>query len=330
MSTSIPTTQTAVQINSHGGPEVVEINTSAPVPTPSPTELLIKNEFAGINYIDTYFRSGLYPVPKFPYTLGREAEGTIVSVGAEVKDFKVGDRIAYLAADTQAEYTVAAPLHATHIPESLAPGLAAASMIQGLTALTLVRESYEVKKGDYILVHAAAGGVGLWLCQILRIIGAHTIATASTTEKLELAKENGAEHLINYSSEDWVAQTLKITEGKGVAAVFDGVGKSTFEGDLQVLARKGSLVSFGNASGAVPPFAIARLSAKNLKVLRPQLFGYIATREEFDTYTQEIFGWIKEGKVDVRIHKVYPLRDVRKAQEDIESRKTTGKLILKI
>lgn len=197
-------------------------------------------------------------------------------------------------------------------------------------------------------MHAAAGGVGLWLCQFVRAIGAYAIATASTDKKLQLAKENGAEFTINYSTEDWVSRVLEITAKKGVAAVFDGVGASTFEGDLEVLARKGSLVSFGNASGPVPPFAIARLAAKNLKVLRPQLFGYIGkwhpragmgdtdgdigtvTREEFESYAGEILELIAVGKVNVKIHEVYPLADVARAQTDIESRGTTGKLILKI
>lgn len=199
-------------------------------------------------------------------------------------------------------------------------------------------------------MHAAAGGVGLWLCQFMRAIGAHAIATASTDKKLELARENGAEFTINYSTEEWVSRVLEITAKKGVAAVFDGVGASTFEGDMEVLARKGSLVSFGNASGPVPPFAIARLAAKNLKVLRPQLFGYIGewhpsgcvcmgdtdrsigtvTREEFESYAGEILELIAAGKVNVKIHEVYPLADVARAQSDIESRGTTGKLILKI
>jgi NADPH2:quinone reductase len=330
MSSTIPKTQTAVQIEAYGGTEVVQVKNDAPVPEIKPTELLVKNEYAGINFIDTYFRSGLYKVPKFPYTLGREAEGRVVAVGSSVIGFKVGERVAYLGSDSQAEYTAVEPLHITHVPDGIEPGVAAASLIQGLTAITMVKESYAVQKGDYILVHAAAGGVGLWLCQLIHTIGAHAIATASTDAKLQLAKENGAEYLINYTTEDWVSRALEITEKKGVAAVFDGVGASTFDGDIEVLARKGTLVSFGNASGAVPPLTIVRLAPKNLKVLRPQVFGYIATREEFEGYANTILDWIVNGRVKVKVHKVYPLSDVVRAQNDLEGRKTTGKLLLKI
>lgn len=178
-------------------------------------------------------------------------------------------------------------------------------------------------------MHAAAGGVGLWLCQLLRTIGATTIATASTDAKLELAKEHGATHGINYAEKDWVEEVKKLTGGKGVAAVYDGVGASTFDGDIEVLARKGSLVSFGNASGAVPPIKLAVISPKNLKLLRPGLFGYIVTREEFVQYADELLALLKGGKVKVNIE-TYPLGEAAKAQADLESRKTTGKLLLKI
>lgn len=209
--------------------------------------------------------------------------------------------------------------------------MAAAGLLQGLTALTLIRESYAVQKGDAVLVHAAAGGVGLLLLQLLRALGAGVIiATASTAEKLALAVENGATHTINYSSEDWVVRVSEITGGVGVAAVFDGVGKDTFEGDLQVLARRGTLASFGNASGQVPPFSIARLSAKNIKVLRPSLFAYLTTREEFVGYADEFLGLVKEGKVKVRVHKVYELEQAEQAHRDIEGRGTTGKLVYKL
>jgi NADPH2:quinone reductase len=201
--------------------------------------------------------------------------------------------------------------------------------LQGLTALTLIREAYHVQAGDYILVHAAAGGVGLWLCQLLRIVGARTIATASTAEKLALAKENGAEFLINYSVEDWVARVKEITNGAGAIAIFDGVGKTTFDGDLEAAARKGTVVSFGNASGAVPPFAIARLGAKNLKIARTRLGAYLETEEEWNTYCKELFGWVERGDIKVKVHEVYPLEEVRRAHEDIEGRKTTGKLLLR-
>ncbi|CAZ79801.1 unnamed protein product [Tuber melanosporum] len=329
---SLPKTQRSVRINAHGGPDVIEIVTDAPVPTPTDNEVLVKNTYAGLNFIDIYFRKGVYPTSSFPLTLGREAEGTIAAVGKSVQNFEVGDKVAYLGVGAQQEYTALDPLHVAHVPSGIPEGVAAAGILQGITALTFARESYEIKKGDYVLIHAAAGGFGLWLVQIARVIGAHVIATASSDQKLAIAQEHGAEFLINYSTQDWVAEVKEITKdaGGGVAAVFDGVGKDTFDGDLEVVRRKGTVVSLGNASGAVPPFTIARLAPKNLKLLRPQLFGYIAERGEFEAYSKEVFDWIVEGKVKVNVHKTYPLEEVAQAQKDLESRTTTGKLILKI
>lgn len=235
----------------------------------------------------------------------------------------------YLNTETYAEYTAAPVGNAAKIPEAISTHDAAAALLQGLTALTLIREAYAVKKGDWVLVHAAAGGVGLWLCQLLRAVGARTIATASTREKLELAKEHGAEVLVDYSHEDVKAKVMEATGGTGVAAVFDGVGKNTFDLSLDCVARKGTLASFGNASGAVPPFAIARLGGKNVKLLRPTLFNYIATREEFEHYSNELFAFMEKDKMDVRVHEVYPLSEAKMAQDDLEARKTTGKLLLK-
>lgn len=207
--------------------------------------------------------------------------------------------------------------------------MAAAAVLQGLTALTMIRESYAVQPGDWVLVHAAAGGVGLWLCQLLRVVGARVIGTASTAEKMALARKNGADYVINYSHEDVVARVKDTTAGAGVAAVFDGVGKSTFDSDLELLARKGSLVSFGNASGAVPPFAILKLKAKNLKVVRPTLANYIYTREEFEQYAGELFDMLLKEDINVKVHKIYDLKDVVQVHIDLEGRKTTGKLLMK-
>lgn len=228
-----------------------------------------------------------------------------------------------------AEYSVCNAEKVHKIPAELKPGQAAAALLQGLTALTLIRESHNVQKGEWTLVHAAAGGVGLWLCQLLRATGAKVIGTASTEEKRNLAKENGADYVIDYTKEDIVERVKEITDGAGVAVVFDGVGKSTFEADLQVAARKGTVVSFGNASGAVPPLTIAKLSAKNLKILRPTLFNYVSTREEFERYTAELFSFIIKDNLNVRVHKVYDLEDIKTAHQDLEGRKTTGKLLLK-
>lgn len=207
----------------------------------------------------SYFRTGLYPAPSFPHILGREASGEIVATGSggELHGFAAGDRVVYMGTGAYAEYTALATTHVAKVPAAIKSDVAAAAALQGLTALTLIREAHLVKKGDWVLVHAAAGGVGLWLCQLLRAVGAHTIGTASTEAKIQLAKENGAEVLINYSKEDVVEKVKEVTNGQGVVAVFDGVGKSTFDISLESLARKGSMVSFGNASGAVPPLTIS-------------------------------------------------------------------------
>ncbi|KAI1083185.1 hypothetical protein F5B20DRAFT_528937 [Whalleya microplaca] len=227
-----------------------------------------------------------------------------------------------------AEYTSTRAGAAIKIPAALPPRVGVAAFLQGLTALTLVREAHPVKKGDWVLVHAAAGGTGLWLCQLLRALGAHAIGTASTPEKVEAARKAGAEHVVNYSHEDVKTKVLELTGGAGCIAVFDGVGKSTFDLSLECVARKGSLVSFGNASGAVPPVAIARLSAKNCRLLRPTLFNYLTTREELEHYAKELFHFVIDENFDVRIHEVYPLSEVARAHQDLEGRKTSGKLLL--
>lgn len=330
MATSIPTTMKGVLVEKTGGVEVLEYKTDLPVPTPKDGEVLVKNDFIGVNYIDTYFRTGLYPSKK-PEILGREGEGTIVSVGGgNLYNLKVGDRVVWLGTSAYAEYAAAPAAKAHLIPSGLEPGLAAASILQGLTALTLIKEAFPVKKGDWVLVHAAAGGVGLWLCQLLKAVGARTIGTASTDEKIELAKKNGAEFMINYKTEtDFVAKVKEITGGEGVAVVFDSTGKDQFDNDLEVVARKGAVVSYGNSSGAVPPLAISRLAGKNISVLRPTLFNYIYTREEYERYTAQLFDFIIKDKLNVRIHETYKLEDIKRAHTDLEGRKTTGKLLLK-
>ncbi|KAF2083377.1 NAD(P)-binding protein [Saccharata proteae CBS 121410] len=331
-SSNLPKTMKGVIIEKTGGPEVLKYRTDLPVPQPKDGEVLVKNEFIGINYIDTYFRTGLYPAPSFPYTLGREASGTIVATGpsgAAHGNLNTGDRIVYMGVGAYAEYTAIPTMHAVRIPESISSQDAAAALLQGATALTLIRESHKVEKGDWVLVHAAAGGVGLWLCQLLRAVGARTIGTASTEEKMALARKNGAEVLINYSKEDVVAKVKEVTGGNGVVAVFDGVGKATFDSSMDCLARKGTMVSFGNASGAVPPVTVSRLSAKNAKLVRPTLFNYLATREEVEHYINELFQFMEKDKMDVRVHKIYPLEEVAQAHKDLEGRVTTGKLLLK-
>lgn len=208
-------------------------------------------------------------------------------------------------------------------------------VIQGLTALTLIREAHHVEAGDWALVHAAAGGTGLWLCQLLRAVGARVIGTASTPEKRELARKNGAEVQLDYpdnmgGTDAFVAKVKELTGGKGVPAVFDGVGKSTFDVSLACIARKGTMVSFGSASGAVPPFAISRLTAGNVKVVRPTLYNYVATRDEFEKYAGELSAMVLDKKVDIKVHEIFDLSDAAKAQQELEGRKSTGKILMKV
>ncbi|CAI6276288.1 unnamed protein product [Periconia digitata] len=328
----LPKTMKAVQIDQTGGVDVLQYR-DVPVPGDlKDGEVLIKNEFIGINYIDTYFRSGVYNPPSFPYTLGREGAGTIAALGPNTpSDLKINTRVAYFSGNSYAEYVRATSDKVMPLPSSIDTKTAAASPIQALTALTLIRESHPVQAGDWILVTAAAGGVGLWLCQLLKAVGAKTIATASTAEKRELAKQNGAEVTLGYYEEDrekFVQEVLKITGGEGVAAVFDSVGKATFDSSLKVVKRMGSMVSFGNASGPVTGFALSRLTDKNIKLLRPSLTSYITSREELLPYANELWKFIEKDGLSVKIHDVYPLKDVKRATEDIESRKTTGKLLL--
>jgi len=330
---SLPKTMKAVVIEKTGGTDVLQYKSDVPVPEPKGDEVLIKNEYIGINYIDTYFRSGVYNPPSFPYILGREGAGTIAALGPNApSDLTVGARVSYMGQNAYAEYTAATSTYVTTLPDSIDAKIGAAAPLQALTALTLIREAYAVQKGDWVLVTAAAGGVGLWLCQLLKAVGARTIATASTEEKRALAKQNGAEVVLGYYAEDreqFVKKVLEITGGEGVHAVFDSVGKDTFDSSLAVVRRKGTMVSFGNASGPVTGFALARLSAKNVKLLRTTLFNYIATREEFLQYAKELWGFIERDGLNVKVHDVYPLEEIKRATEDIEGRKTTGKLLLK-
>ncbi|KAI0009780.1 NAD(P)-binding protein [Xylariaceae sp. FL0662B] len=326
---SIPSTMKGVIIEKNGGAEVLQYKTDLPVPTVADGQLLVKNDFVGVNFIDTYLRSGLYPVPQFPRILGTEGEGTVVKTGGgELYGAKAGDRVVWIGDSAYAEYSAVPATSAAKTPAGLGPRIGVASLLQGLTALALVREAHHVEKGDWVLVHAAGGGTGQWLCQWLRAIGANTIGTASTSEKTELAKKAGATHVINYRAEDVKARVLELTGGRGCVAVFDGVGKSTFDLSLECVARKGSLVSFGNASGAVPPFTINRLQAKNCRLLRPTLYNYVTSRDEFEHYVGELFDFIAKEKPDVRIHETYPLSEVARAHQDLEAGKSTGKLLL--
>ncbi|PGH27884.1 hypothetical protein AJ80_00434 [Polytolypa hystricis UAMH7299] len=330
---SLPTTMRAVVIEKTGGPEVLQYRTDYPIPTPGDGQVLVKNTVSGINFIDTYFRTGLYPAPK-PEILGREAAGTIVALGPNTEKYnlQIGDRVIWLAAEGYAEYTAAPAATTLKLPDGLSDEVVTASFLSGLTVLSLSRETYEVKAGDWVLLHAAAGGAGYLMTQILKNLGARVIGTAGGAEKVAVVKGLGADHVIDYRSEegkDWVAAVKQVTGGQGVDVVYDSVGKDTWQGSLEAVKRKGTIVWFGNASGPVPPLPLNLLSPKCVKVARPTLFGYIETREELEAYSSELFDLLTSGKLKVNIHKIYPLAEVQQAHKDLEGRKTTGKLLLK-
>ncbi|OMH79187.1 putative quinone oxidoreductase [Zancudomyces culisetae] len=301
-----------------------------PKPTIKSNSLLVKNEFSGVNFIDTYIRSGLYPVP-MPTLLGREGSGVIEEVGADVTGFNVGDRVAYLTVNNSyAEYSLINPERAVLLPQSTPSDAAAACMLQGLTALTFVRRAYAVKKGDIILIHAAAGGTGQLMVQLCKYFGATVIGTTSSEEKAKIATDAGADHIIYYTREDVPTRVREITNGQMVNAVFDGVGKSTFQASFDSLRRCGTLVSFGNASGKVPPIEINILSKGNIVLLRPMLNDYIHTHEEFAEASSTLMKLINEGHLNINVCKVFDLQNAADAHHYIEAGKTTGKILLKI
>ncbi|GAA5809675.1 hypothetical protein MFLAVUS_003087 [Mucor flavus] len=322
-------TMRAVYINEQGGVDNLLYRDDIPVPKVTVDSVLIKNRVVGVNYIDTYHRSGLYPV-SLPFTLGKEGAGDVVEVGPNVKDFRVGDRVVYLGGSSYAEYTNVPEASVEKLTDDITYEQGASIGIQALTAWTMVRDGYNVKKGDTVLVHAAAGGVGLLLCQMAHHLGATVIGTVSTDEKAQLARANGADHTIVYTRENTVERVNEITNGLGCHAVLDGVGKDTFQDSLAVTRRLGTLISFGNASGAVPPISITCLTPKNIKLMRPQLFAYLAERKESQKWWGEIFDLLKRKVIHLHVHKVYDLKDAKQAHIDIESRKTTGKLLIKL
>ncbi|KAF9167814.1 NADPH:quinone reductase [Actinomortierella ambigua] len=323
-------TMRAVQIPHHGDSSVLAV-ANIPKPSPKPNEVLVKVAAAGINFIDTYQRSGLYP-QKMPFVVGREGAGEIVEVGANVRDFKVGDRVVFLGPSAYAEYAAVSDDKVAKLPGSLSYEKAAAALLQGMTGWSLVRQAYEVKAGDWVLIHAAAGGMGLLLCQMCKLLGANVVGTTSTEAKAALAKKAGADYVVDYSQGyDGVIQKInELTDNKGVHVVLDGVGAATFDASLKAVRLLGTVISFGNASGAVPPISIMRLAEKNVRLMRPTLFNYITTREDFNKLAGDVLKLVDENKLDVNIYKEYPLEDVKQAHDDLEGRKTTGKLILKL
>lgn len=301
-----------------------------PVPTPKPNEALVQIKAAGVNFIDVYIREGRYPTP-VPFVNGQEAAGIVTEVGSDVTTLKPGDRVAYTSAlGSYAEYAAVPASRLVKIPDELDFEQAAAAMLQGMTAHYLVHSSYPLKKGETALIHAAAGGVGLLLVQMAKSIGARVIATAGTPEKAQLARDAGADECIVYTDADFETETKRVTDGAGVHVVYDGVGKATFDKDLEVLRPRGYLVLFGGSSGAVPPFDLIKLSQKgSLFITRPTLAHYTTTREELEWRANDVLQSIARGQLKLRIHKVYPLAEAEQAHRDLEGRKTTGKLLLK-
>jgi NADPH2:quinone reductase len=318
----------AIQVPKTGGVEVLTF-VDVPTPKPKPNEVLVKIAAAGVNFIDVYFRGGHYPMTP-PFILGQEASGVVSEVGGEVKDFKPGDRVAYTGiTGAYAEYEAVPADRLVRVPAGVTDHQAAAAMLQGITAQYLTHTTYALKKGDIALIHAAAGGVGLLLVQMAKNLGARVIGTVSTEEKAKLAREAGADEVISYAKQDFEVETKRLTDGKGVHVVYDGVGKTTFDQDLNVLRPRGYLVLFGASSGPVPPFDLAKLAQKgSLFVTRPTLTHHMASHEELLQRSTDVFSMIGSGKLKLRIEHLYPLRDAQQAHRDLEGRKTTGKLLL--
>ncbi len=318
----------AIQVMKPGGPEALQV-VDLPVPQPGLHEVVVKIAAAGVNFIDVYHREGRYKAP-LPFVIGQEGAGTVSAVGAEVKDVKVGDRVAWTSVmGSYAEYAAVPADRVVPIPAGVSEQQAAAAMLQGMTAHYLSHDTYSLKKGETALVQAAAGGVGLLLTQMAHNIGARVIGTTSTEEKAKLARQAGADDVILYTQTDFESETKRLTANKGVDVVYDSVGKTTFEKGLNLLRPRGMMVLFGGSSGAVPPFDLIQLSQKgSLYVTRPTLVNYIATREELVARSSAVFGMIAAGKLKLRIEYKYPLAQAEQAHRDLEGRKTTGKILL--
>ena len=319
----------AIRIHQTGGPEVLSWETVA-LPAPAPGEATVRHQAVGLNYIDTYHRTGLYPLP-LPSGIGLEGAGVVEAVGEGVSEVKVGDRVAYAGGPVGA-YAEARniPAHRLLIlPDAISFETGAAMMLQGLTAAYLLRRTYRVQAGDAVLIHAAAGGVGLIACQWARALGATVIGTVGSKAKAELAMAHGCHHVINYSTENFSERVRQITGGEGVAVVYDGVGKDTFMGSLGSLRPLGMMVSYGNASGPVPPLDLLLLSQKGaLFITRPTLMHYTAKRADLAALGGELFDQVGGGRVCIEVNQTYALKDAAQAHRDLEARKTTGSTIL--
>ncbi|HEV7507926.1 MAG TPA: quinone oxidoreductase [Thermoanaerobaculia bacterium] len=319
----------AIRIHSLGGPEVLQLE-DIPEPQPKEGEAVVRIEAAGLNFIDCYFRSGLYKGQALPFTLGQEAAGTVTALGAGVTDLVVGDRVAYTSIHgAYAELAAVPAARLVKLPPGVSTRQGAAAMLQGMTAHYLACSTFSLKEGDVCLVHAAAGGVGQLLCQVAKIRGARVLGTVSTEEKAALARKAGADEVIRYDQVDFAAEAKRLTGGHGVQVVYDGVGRTTFDKSLDSLARRGMMVLFGASSGPVPPFDLSILNPKgSLYVTRPSLAHYIATTEELQRRAEDVLGWIAEGKLKINIGLELPLAEAAEAHRALEGRRTTGKVLL--
>ncbi len=320
----------AVVADPVGGPENLKY-VDLPTPEPGDGEVLVKIEAIGVNYIDTYFRGGFYKAPESPVKLGNEASGTVVKVGKGVTTWQLGQRVAYtMSRGSYAEYALVPQQMLVELPAAVSFENGAAVMLQGMTAHYLTHSTFPLKAGNTCLVHAAAGGAGLALVQIAKIAGATVIGTVSTPEKAQLAKEHGADHTILYTEQDFVAETKRITNGKGVDVVYDSVGKTTFHKSLDCLRPRGLMASFGQSSGGVGEIDPLILNQKgSLFLTRPSLGNYISDPAELKWRSADLFQWLAQGRLKLRIHQTYKLADAAQAHRDLEGRKTTGKLLLK-
>jgi NADPH2:quinone reductase len=318
----------AIRIHQQGGPEAMKWE-SVEVAAPGPGQVRLKQHAVGVNFVDVYQRSGLYKMPT-PFVAGSEGAGEVVAVGPGVTDFRVGDRGAYAGAmGGYAEERVMPADRLVKLPDSIDYKTGAAMMLQGMTVRYLLRETYKVSKGTTMLLHAAAGGIGLIACQWARHLGATIIGTVSTPEKAALAKEYGCTHVINYKTEDFVKRTKELTNGQGVDVVYDSIGKDTYPGSLDCLKPLGLWVTFGNASGAITNFDLLLLSAKgSLYATRPTLGTYIAKREDLLANANDLFDVVTKGIVKISVNHTYALKDAAQAHRDLEGRKTTGSIVL--
>jgi NADPH2:quinone reductase len=321
----------AIRIHKHGGPEAM-VYEEAPVPTPGRGEAIVQIHVSGVNFVDTYYRAGLYKPPALPCTLGTEAAGVVTAVGDGVENVRAGDRVAYaMTLGSYAEFAAVAAWKLALLPDTMDFDAGAAIMLQGLTAHYLCYSTYALRSGDTVLVHAGAGGVGQLLIQIARRLGARVLATAGTPKKADLARAAGAHETILYSTQDFEGEVKRLTAGRGVDVVYDGVGAATYEKSLNCLRPRGYLVLYGQASGPIPAIdPLALMSKGSLFLTRPTLHHYAASREEIAWRSSDLFKWVGAGELQLRHDFVFPLSEAARAHTELEARRTTGKVLLKV